>query len=129
MSPHLNLTHAEPSTTWVGWEPGGVGAWGGWEPGGVEPGGVEPGGWSLGGWSLGGGAGNGGGWGWGGCGEWGWGGGWVRLGRVEAGITMHCSFISMYSERADYCLSKNNCCSSKCRVCRYYNIIPLSGRC
>ena len=73
MSPHLNLTHAEPSTTWVGWEPGSLGGWslGGWEPGGVG----AWGGGSLGGWEPGGA--EPGGWGW----EW-W---WVGLGRVVGG--------------------------------------------
>ena len=89
MSPHLSLTQAEPSTTWVGWEPGGV------EPWGVEPGGgwslgwVEPGGWSLG-------VGVGGAWGGGGGGglerrvglgrEWAW-GEWVAVARC---MTVEC---------------------------------------
>ena len=92
MSPHPDLTQAEPFTTRVGgslggWEPWGGGSLGGWEPGrGWEPGkgwslgrggaweGVEPG--RVGAWGLG-----------GSLGGWGW-GGWVHGGGAREGGCM-----------------------------------------
>ena len=60
MSPHLRLTQAEPSITWVGGSLGGGGGGGGepwgWEPGGWEPGGGGGGGGGepgVGGWEPG----------------------------------------------------------------------------